>query len=310
MNKTMSEKQLEANRLNAQKSTGPKTEEGKAVSRQNALIHGMRAGQILVDGDRIHESDTEFQDLCREFYEDLAPVGALEKLLTDQIVQATWRLSRAHRAESGEIALSVDGSWWKRQDINPLVSLLRTPQSSNSLPISLKLIRSLAGCEYLIMSLQNLRDSVELECELTEAALKDFKFRMRNGEDTTTEKLDTLRAWLVDNPEKLEPEVLQARHKEAVLKLLDEKVNNAKHWLAINQRKEELEEKARESASVLPSGVVLEKIMRYETVLQRQLYRAITQLERVQQRRAEDGGLRMAEPTKQTAMESKMRNEE
>jgi hypothetical protein len=50
MNKTMSPAQITANRLNARKSTGPKTPAGRAVSRLNALKHGILSKEVLVRG--------------------------------------------------------------------------------------------------------------------------------------------------------------------------------------------------------------------------------------------------------------------
>jgi hypothetical protein len=47
----VSEKQQEANRRNAQHSTGPKTPEGKAAVRLNALKYGLRARDIIISGE-------------------------------------------------------------------------------------------------------------------------------------------------------------------------------------------------------------------------------------------------------------------
>ena len=55
-----STKQIEANRKNATLSTGPRSEPGKDVSRQNALIHGLTAMQVVIegeDGEHIEEGD-------------------------------------------------------------------------------------------------------------------------------------------------------------------------------------------------------------------------------------------------------------
>jgi hypothetical protein len=50
MPKTISLKQMEANRRNAQKSTGPKTPDGRAVSKMNALKHGILSKEVLARG--------------------------------------------------------------------------------------------------------------------------------------------------------------------------------------------------------------------------------------------------------------------
>src|ERR1044072_9439541 len=115
MKKRMSLKQLTANQRNAQKSTGPTTANGKAVSKMNALKHGILSKEVLVSGTNFKESRREFEKLHRRFWESLEPVGPVEEMLVDQIVTAHWRLRRALTAESGEIALSVDGGQWERK---------------------------------------------------------------------------------------------------------------------------------------------------------------------------------------------------
>ncbi len=92
-----SERQREANRRNALKSTGPRTDAGKAASRTNAVTHGLLSNVVLIADD----PEQETLGLLREqMNEDLAPVGALEEFLVDRIVSAMWRLRRALRVES------------------------------------------------------------------------------------------------------------------------------------------------------------------------------------------------------------------
>ena len=90
-----SQKQTEANRRNALKSTGPKTLEGKAIVSTNAVKHGLRAQHTVIDG----ESWTEFNEFRDELVRHFAPVGFLEQLLTDRFITASWRLRRAVRIE-------------------------------------------------------------------------------------------------------------------------------------------------------------------------------------------------------------------
>ena len=86
-----SQKQITANRQNAQNSTGPKTEEGKAAVSQNAIKHGLTARQ-----DVIATESQELYDLHRhKMLIDLNPIGATEFMLAERIVSLSWRLDRA-----------------------------------------------------------------------------------------------------------------------------------------------------------------------------------------------------------------------
>ena len=98
-------------------------------------------------------------------------------------------------------------------------------------------------------------------------------------------KLQKFRTWLVSNSEKLETEALRGRHKEQVLKYLDRKIRELGHVQARCEKREDSEEEAKQAAAVLPSAEVLEKIQRYETKLEKQQYRAMAQLERLQRMR-------------------------
>ena len=92
-----SERQIEANRRNAMQSTGPRTPEGKAVVRTNAVKHGLTAMVTVLPDEDLGE----FIGFERRLLEDLAPEGELEKVLADIIIAALWRLRRVVRIESG-----------------------------------------------------------------------------------------------------------------------------------------------------------------------------------------------------------------
>ncbi len=89
-------RQIKANRRNAQKSTGPKTEAGKAASSRNALCHGLTATHAIVLPD---ENADAFESLQQEVLADLNPQGALQAALAERIVVLLWRLDRAARLE-------------------------------------------------------------------------------------------------------------------------------------------------------------------------------------------------------------------
>jgi hypothetical protein len=87
------EAQVEANRTNAQKSTGPRTPEGKEKAAQNALKHGLLAKDAVVVGEDLDEFDL-FRD---QLGAELAPVGLVEARLVERIAGLIWRLQRAER---------------------------------------------------------------------------------------------------------------------------------------------------------------------------------------------------------------------
>jgi hypothetical protein len=91
-----SQKQIEANRRNARKSTGPKSEKGKANSRMNALRHGLSAEQATLP----HENEDDYEKLRAGMLESYAPQDSAEQALVEELVNAYWRLLRLHRVEN------------------------------------------------------------------------------------------------------------------------------------------------------------------------------------------------------------------
>ncbi len=88
---------MKANQRNALKSTGPKTPTGKSIAARNATKHGLLSQEVLL----WEEDRSAFRALAVGLWDCLQPVGALEHLLVDRIVAATWRLRRVHVIEAG-----------------------------------------------------------------------------------------------------------------------------------------------------------------------------------------------------------------
>jgi hypothetical protein len=86
-----SRKQVEANKANAKKSTGPKTETGKSRSRMNAVTHGLTA-EVIVTPDEDAEAFSEFREALMQHYD---PEGTLQCELVERIASLYWRLRRA-----------------------------------------------------------------------------------------------------------------------------------------------------------------------------------------------------------------------
>lgn len=91
-----SRKQNEANRRNSRRSTGPKTDAGKAVVSQNAVRHGLLSSAVYVD----EGEAPDLASLREDFLAHFQPAGPLEGLLVDRITANAWRLRKALEVES------------------------------------------------------------------------------------------------------------------------------------------------------------------------------------------------------------------
>ena len=99
----VSEKQLIANRKNAQKSTGPKTKRGKAISSKNGLKHGLRSHDVILDSPHFKENVSEYNMLLNSLFDDLKPVGRFQEFLVYKIANSLWRSQRAIIAETANL---------------------------------------------------------------------------------------------------------------------------------------------------------------------------------------------------------------
>ena len=97
----ISDKQLAANRANAQFSTGPLTPEGKARTRYNAVTHAL-TGQLTIVAP---SEQSAFTGLSDRLTADLKPCGEQELQISARIVRDTWRLHRAAAHEENIFAL-------------------------------------------------------------------------------------------------------------------------------------------------------------------------------------------------------------
>jgi len=107
--------QIEANRRNAQKSTGPTTDAGKAKCAGNRYTHGLCSRMLILE----FEKSEEFQALREDLYAEYQPVTRTEMLLVDRMVLNHWTAERALSLQSvafaavcnrGDVPLSVVGT--------------------------------------------------------------------------------------------------------------------------------------------------------------------------------------------------------
>jgi len=104
-------KQRAANRRNAQKSTGPKTEQGKARSKMNAVQHGLTAAQaVVIEG----EDPEEFEAWCADYLATYRPRTPFARSLVIQLALESWHLQRVERLEG---ALTTGCQQVKRDEV-------------------------------------------------------------------------------------------------------------------------------------------------------------------------------------------------
>jgi hypothetical protein len=98
--------QVNANRINAQKSTGPKTPEGKAKSRRNALRHGLTAKACML----ADEDPNDLLDMIAEINEKFDPQDTDEDFLVQRMAEARIRYNRIMPLEAAifNLRLVVD----------------------------------------------------------------------------------------------------------------------------------------------------------------------------------------------------------
>ena len=100
----VSDQKAAANQANAQLSTGPRTEEGKARSAQNARTHGLSSRELFIRDDEREE----WGRFRADYMDDLQPSGAIELAVFAVIVSAAWNLRRVRILEAEAFASCAD----------------------------------------------------------------------------------------------------------------------------------------------------------------------------------------------------------
>ena len=104
--RTVTEKTLTANRLNAKRSTGPRTQRGKNYSKFNAVKIGLFANHVVIpscDGGYYEDDDPEeqFSKLIEALREEYKPEGPSEAFWVALMAECMWKQRRVSRSEKG-----------------------------------------------------------------------------------------------------------------------------------------------------------------------------------------------------------------
>src|SRR6266536_2204531 len=97
-------KQIEANRRNAVKSTGPRTENGKRRSRRNAFRHGLTAETVV----ELLESRDDYRAFEAAIIADYDARTAVERELVLRLASLLWRIRRANFIETDLLQIQAE----------------------------------------------------------------------------------------------------------------------------------------------------------------------------------------------------------
>ena len=285
----VSEKQLAANRSNALKSTGPRTEAGKVRSARNSLKHGLLAKEVVITAGEGAEDQQVFDALLSDFIEQYAPDGPLEEMLVEKIAVCYWRLRRANRHEVGLLRRELDNVSDKFYS-DGIMSYSGTKRTDEDIDFEIEECQEAVECckksrrnlHNLMQSGQPLSEFYDDDTWLTLARNLTDKGRIIeiNVESSQTIHQNLRKEnWTDDQIAKelmsfcnININCLQSR----INRLQKEKADNA---LALQVRKK---------INCLPSAKNVDRLLRYETAIDRQLFKAINQLERLQRHRQGD----------------------
>jgi hypothetical protein len=121
-------RQIEANRRNARKSTGPNTEEGKRRSRCNAVRHGLAAETVI----GALEDAEDYKAFEAATIADYDAQSAVERELVLRLASLLWRLRRATTMETGLFEIQAD-------------HLMGFRQARQTLPVSREVVYAMFG---------------------------------------------------------------------------------------------------------------------------------------------------------------------
>jgi hypothetical protein len=307
----VSERKIQANRRNALRSTGPTTARGKRNVSCNAIKHGLLARQVVITAGDGEESLTEFQDLVEKLREQYKPVGVIEELLVQIIATCWWRKARVIRAETGEIRKRLDTAALDRTQRNSDEANLALGLSAVGFGLFRKenqadqKMSSSERRSALHVVRKNLRGhhlGLTYLSVLVEKAKSDIASSGHISK-LTAEKIfhsfcswDFLFAFACLNADPPEGKIEDRQSGEAGDKQADKQ--RAIIAAVVDDQLErinELKEQATEGEALavdaearsfsLPPADATDKLLRYEAHLDRQLYRAMGQLERLQRQR-------------------------
>lgn len=286
---TVSQKQLAANRNNAKRG-GVKTSEGKAIVKYNALKHGLLAQEAVITAGEGAENPDEFSALLDDLKLQLQPEGTLEEMLVEKVAVAYWRLRRAYRYESGLIRRELDTAaddfhegrnreFEEKHKTDEQIEA-KIAENKGVLEVWKKDGRDLTRMKKAGKPLEDIYD-----WEGNWDWLHD-KVHYMLPENSDGWNAKNLRECLNKNLGWSDDDIW-----DKLIKICDEKVKEYAETIADLEKEKasnRLKLQVVKKLGTIPSRYELDRLLRYEGSIERQFYKALNQLERLQRLRAGD----------------------
>jgi hypothetical protein len=274
------EKQIAANRRNAAQSTGPVTPSGKAIAARNSLKHGLLAREIVIDGGEGQESQEQFDALLLDLTNQFDPQGPLEEILVEKIAVAYWRLRRAHRYEVGLARQKLDNAsddYYRPDPTGPYGMKSRAEEIETGIREAQKSYQQWQDCRDRFTKLH--QDGKDLQ----------ETYGCQNNWNSLYDKADRSPARVRESLQKVgwtNDAIWQAH-----LDLCAEQIRAQTQTIEDLQKQKQdyqLALQVKRKLGCMPDGGDLDRLLKYEGSIERQFYRALSELERLQRMRAGD----------------------
>jgi hypothetical protein len=267
-------KRIEANRLNARLSTGPRSANGKAVVARNAQKHGIFSNEVVIAFGAGREDRSLYDAMLAGLVEDLRPEGQIELLLVEKIAVDHWRLKRVIRFETAGVMRSVDYT---------LDGMIRQHHGKSPRPeMKYRSYGDPVTAEDVAHQERRVQEVSDPAWYPDDEALEPI-FRRATGRDGDDPLPDDWRERArhafesLTEPERTELQRQIAGRERQILEEMKE----------VRRLAPELEEVVR--AGGFPDLMLTEKVMKYEAALERSIYRNLDLLFRLQHARRERG---------------------
>ncbi len=273
------DKQLKANRINAQKG-GVKTPDGKEISKMNALKHGILSNEILLDGD-FQENPSEFEEIRNDVCKTYKPEGIIEEFYIQRIICGIWRMKRAIKAEKGVIQ-SFTNSFISEKELK---RELATKDIYDKIPTICEALveanpKLIQRAIELFQFAKNEYEKLGSLSETNHNRITDYFSRDKNY--WANEELSEANYRLNSNIENSlfsdssEEEKMNA--KIVIRDYLNNEINKLQKCLVEAEKQTNNQDTANLYSMLIPNQFDSERLQRYETSIENQIYKAIDEL--------------------------------